>query len=608
MYNYCNPQEIKPTGWLRRQLEIQAQGLAGNLDKMWPDVKESSWIGGDKEGWERVPYWLDGFIPLAYLLDDKDMKQRADRYVFGILARQQEDGWICPCSKEERAEYDIWSMFLIGKVFALYCEFTDNKDVETALYRAMKCMANALRDGSVKLFQWGAFRWFECLISLHYLYERYPEQWILDLGQELRKNGVNYTDYIELWKRPLNEWKLETHIVNIAMMLKEEAVCCKLFGELCDDRAEKLWQLLDKYNGTAVSTFTGDECLAGIGNNRGTELCAVVELMYSCEILYDVTGDDIWAERLEKIAFNALPATISDDMWTHQYDQMVNQIACVPFPGKSFFSTNSSDAHIFGLEPNFGCCTSNFGQGWPKLAMSVFQTYGDGIRITMMLPEELHTTLWGADVSICVETEYPFRHSGRYTVITKGPVEFELQIRIPRWVKCVKCNGKEIECGNYCTIHKVWEGTEVLNIEFIGDPHFVKRPYDLYTVEYGPLVFSLPLGTGYRMVEYTRDNVERKFPYCDYELSSKDEWRYGFSGELLKVCENTGDDIPFSSKCPSVSIETQLARVAWDYAEGYNTVAARCPDSVLGLSEPKEMTLIPYGCAKLRMTEMPIIK
>ncbi|MEI6056502.1 MAG: hypothetical protein WCR55_10645, partial [Lentisphaerota bacterium] len=57
--------DIKPTGWIRRQLEIQANGLSGNLDKFWPDIKDSAWFGGKAEGWERAPYWLDGFIPLA---------------------------------------------------------------------------------------------------------------------------------------------------------------------------------------------------------------------------------------------------------------------------------------------------------------------------------------------------------------------------------------------------------------------------------------------------------------------------------------------------------------------------------------------------------------
>ena len=65
-----SPGTIKPAGWLREQLKIQAAGLSGHLDEFWPDIKNSAWIGGKAEGWERVPYWLDGMVPLAYLLDD----------------------------------------------------------------------------------------------------------------------------------------------------------------------------------------------------------------------------------------------------------------------------------------------------------------------------------------------------------------------------------------------------------------------------------------------------------------------------------------------------------------------------------------------------------
>ena len=91
--------EIKPNGWLRRQLEIQAQGLSGNLHKIWPDVKDSAWIGGKREGWERVPYWLDGFVPLAYLLEDRELIAVAKKYIDAIISKQEEDGWICPCPR-----------------------------------------------------------------------------------------------------------------------------------------------------------------------------------------------------------------------------------------------------------------------------------------------------------------------------------------------------------------------------------------------------------------------------------------------------------------------------------------------------------------------------
>lgn len=139
----------------RRQLEIQTRGLSGNLDKIWPDVRDSAWIGGDREGWERVPYWLDGFIPLAHLLQDEELISRANRYVQCIVDRQQQDGWICPCDQAARPKYDLWAVLLIGKVLTLHCEFTEDERVENALYAAMKNLHDLMAAGEVHLFDWG---------------------------------------------------------------------------------------------------------------------------------------------------------------------------------------------------------------------------------------------------------------------------------------------------------------------------------------------------------------------------------------------------------------------------------------------------------------------
>ena len=145
-----------------RQLRTQADGLCGNLDKVWPDIKDSGWTGGEKEGWERVPYWLDGFIPMAWLLDDSELKACADKYINAILSRQQEDGWICPCDKEERPRYDIWAAFLICKVLVVYYECTEDARIEQAVYKALKCISRHLEVHT--LFDWGASRWFEMCI------------------------------------------------------------------------------------------------------------------------------------------------------------------------------------------------------------------------------------------------------------------------------------------------------------------------------------------------------------------------------------------------------------------------------------------------------------
>lgn len=611
MYQHFDYNEIKPQGWLKRQLEIQAQGLSGNLDKIWPDVRDSAWIGGEREGWERVPYWLDGFIPLGCLLDDKDMQARADKYIDAILERQKPDGWICPCADDARAEYDVWAVFLIGKVLALYCEFTHGMRHTRAfdgLRRAMKCLYEEMKSGKITLFRWGKFRWFECMIPLSYLYDREPEEWIRDLAQLLKEQGEDYNAHTEAWKRPLNKWTFETHAVNLCMMLKYEAVTAKLLGTPDTGRAEELWKLLETYNGTAVGTFTGDECLSGIANNRGTELCSVAELMYTCEILYELTGKRIWAERLEKAAFNALPATISDDMWSHQYDQMVNQIACMKFPGKTFFRTNGAGAHMFGLEPHFGCCTANFNQAYPKLALNTFLRTARGIHVALLLPAVLTTKINGVGVSVSVETDYPFCFSARLTVKTDTPVRFPLKLRIPAFAKNVTVNGIPHSTRGTLSIDKLWVGEETIELCFTDTPHTVNRPFGLKTVEYGPLVFSLPIETEYRMHEYERNGVERKFPYCDYELIPHSEWRYGFSSDDFEVVERQGDEIPFSSKQPRLVLKAKLSRVDWDFAEGYTTVADKTPRSRTALSAPVDAELYPYGCAKLRMTEMPMVK
>ena len=40
---------VKPDGWLKRQLTIQAEGLTGNLDDFWPEITNSAWRGGNGE-------------------------------------------------------------------------------------------------------------------------------------------------------------------------------------------------------------------------------------------------------------------------------------------------------------------------------------------------------------------------------------------------------------------------------------------------------------------------------------------------------------------------------------------------------------------------------
>lgn len=599
-WNFYTSNEINPLGWLKKQLEIQAEGLSGNLNKIWDDIRNSAWIGGDKEGWERVPYWLDGFIPLAYLLKNDDMITRAKKYIDAIISYQKPDGWICPCKDEERKTYDTWAVQLITKTLTVYYQCSNDERIPDIIYKTLKNYYELLKSGEIKLYDWGNARWFECFIAINFIYERYGEDWLIDLAKILKKQGMDYNVAIPLWKRPLNRWRFDTHIVNIAMMLKSEAVSCGILGEKYTDNAEKLYEILKEYNGTPVGLFTGDECLSGLSPIQGTELCAVAEQMYSYEVLYAFTGDKKWAERLEILAFNALPATISDDMWTHQYDQMSNQIACIKFPGKPIFRTNGQESHLFGLEPNYGCCTANFNQAWPKFALSVFMHSGDTVINTVPVPSELKTD----DKYIRIETEYPFKNTFKYTI--KAEKDFTFSIRIPSFAENLTVNGEKASGDMLSFDIGAGEEKEIV-IAFDTVPYFEKRPYELNTVKCGSLVFSVPVKFEKKILEYERDGVVRKFPYCDFELVPVSDWNYAYCEDRLEIQQNEVSEIPFSSENPPVTVKANVRKIDWGYEDGYDTVCAKTPESRKPISDTETIQLYPYGCAKLRMTEIPLI-
>ena len=300
------------------------------------------------------------------------------------------------------------------------------------------------------------------------------------------------------------------------------------------------------------------------------------------------------------LAFNALPATISDDMWTHQYDQLSNQIACVKFPAKPIFRTNGGESHLFGLEPNYGCCTANFNQAWPKLALSAFMFSQDTVISAIPVPSELKTE----NEHIVLETNYPFENSFRYTVEVKNAIT--LKVRIPSFAKNLRVNGESAQSEELSFDFIAGEKAEI-EISFDTEPCFDERPHGLKSVRCGSLVFSVPIRYEAKMLEYERDGVERKFPYCDYELIPVSDWNYAYSGDSFEIIRNGVGEIPFSSKNPPVTIKAGVKKIDWGYEDGYDTVCAKIPESREAIGEEEEIFLCPYGCAKLRMTELPEI-
>ena len=600
-YQFFTTNEITASGWLSKQLRIQADGLNGNLDKVWPDVRDSAWIGGTCEGWERVPYWLDGFIPLAYLLKDEDMIQRAKKYIDAIVSFQNEDGWICPCKESERENYDTWAVLLICKVLCLYADCSKDPKMVEVISRCLKQFNSHINRNTLR--NWGAARWFEGLLSVCWLYEKTGEDWLLALAKKLRVQGFDWRELFTtyLLEDCTDEWEYYSHVVNIAMMLKSEALW-SLFEDIDPEEfADMAHSYLDKHHGMAIGHFSGDENISGNAPIQGAELCSIVELMFSYEHLFAVTGNTKWLDRLEALAYNSLPAAISPDMWSHQYDQMINQVACFPM-AKQPFRTNNNVAHTFGLEPHFGCCTSNFGQGFPKLALATFMKSEQGIASCVLSPAKVETQINGVKVTCELMTEYPFRDSLKYRVTAEKEVAFTLSVRIPGFVKSATVDGTDAKVGEFAHIQRTWKGVEEVEVKLSFEPEIIERPHGMVCVRRGPLFYSIPIKEKWEKVEYTENGVERKFPYCDYYIYPMSKWNYALCSDTFTVEEHPFD-APFSPEGAPVSMTVDMAEVEWDFNNGH---CDPLPKSNTPIGDVEQVKMIPYGCTNLRMTEIPV--
>jgi hypothetical protein len=625
-FDFLQLGSIRPSGWLKNQLRIQANGLSGHLGETWADVgSNSGWLGGTGESWERGPYYLDGLLPLAYLLEDDHLKATAQRFIDWTLEHQAPNGMIGPASNN-----DWWPRIVMLKALIQYQELTGDTRVIPVMdkyfrYQLAELPTRPLRD-------WGRFRWQDAVLSVLWLYRRSGEPYLLDLAQLLRKQGYDwiaefqnfpYTEPVtrELLKLNngggLKDLALATHGVNNAQAVKAGAVWSQVSGADADRQASMHMILeLEKYHGLPNGMFSCDEHLAGPNPSQGSELCSVVEYMFSLENSLAITGDPSLGDRLERLAFNALPGTFTDDMWAHQYNQEPNQVECSLHHKP--WTTDGPESNLYGLEPNFGCCTANFHQGWPKFAAALFMaSTSDSVQGTPGLvaaayaPCEVRTSLGGTAIHVVEETDYPFRGTVRFTVNPAAPVRFPLHLRIPAWAAgtAIQVNGKTMPAptaNSFAQIERVWTRGDKVEMVFLMQPRISRWFNDSIAVERGPLVFSYGIGENWVKL---RDRGMT----ADWQVFPASQWNYtlkidsGTPAKSVSVAESDVSEGAFTRSHAPVTLGVKARKLDnWRAEDG---VANPLPQSPVVANETEEaITLIPYAAAKLRITAFPQCK
>jgi hypothetical protein len=600
---------VKPRKWLYRQLDIQAEGLTGHIDEIWSDLADNAWLDGENDGWERGPYYADGLVPLAYLLEDDRLIEKAETWVEGFLKSQRENGWIGPDAVEEGLDpNDPWPRFVVCKVLRQYYEATGDERAIDAITRFAKYLLEKPDEWSIE--EWAAMRWMDLAVTLHWLYERSGEGWLLDVVDLLVDRGYDWTEHFqhfEYERKQIDDPRMATHVVNNAMGIKSPAVHYRQYGTKNAQRGSmQAIDVLDTFHGQATGLFTGDEHLSGKNPSQGTELCAVVEYLYSLEYLASALGESAFGDRMEQVAYNALPATFTPDMWAHQYDQQANQVLC-NVAERSW--TNGPDANVFGQTSHFGCCHANFHQGWPKFAASLWMGTEDGLATVAYAPSEVTTTLDSGEVlTIVEETQYPFDDTVTLRVKVDEPIKFPLHLRIPSWTDdmSISLPGGETRMPSnvgYHIVEREWSNGEELDISFSPSVEVERRHHGSVALHRGPLVFSLPIAA-------QRTRIGGTPPHGDWEYYPTEAWNYGVDIDVTEPSTNATlegvSETPFNPDDPPMSLDVNGRRVSeWHLKDNW---VGQIPASPTQSTAPMEdLTLVPYGATQLRVTEFPLL-
>ena len=650
---------IQPTGWLHGQLERMASGLTGRLDELYPSVMgdRNGWLGGDGDGWERGPYWIDGLLPLAYQLGNDTLKLKAQRWIDWTLDHQAEDGYLGPVPFAERPDYepglqrgnrtDWWPKMVMLKVLQQYYGATEDPRVIEVLTRYFRYQLNELPDRPLDAATfWGGRRGGDNLMVVYWLYGITGDDFLLDLADVLIEQTFPWDEVFQhppdsqpqpgpwsffgMKSYPYDSAQIaevsladegNIHTVNLAQGLKQPALLYRRTGDVQYLKAiEQGLQTLQKYHGQVQGLYGGDEPLHGNKPVQGVEFCSVSESLFSLETILQISGDVAMADLAERIAYNALPTQADDDFMARQYFQAANQVELRAYSGVSFENHNHRGTDfVFGMLTGYPCCTSNMHQAWPKFVQNLFYATPDGgVAALLYGPSTAHLQVAGdTPLTVTETTGYPFRGTVSFSLDLLRPATFPFHLRIPGWAEgaTITVNGRTVE-------YQAADGIAIIDREWVdGDRIDLALPMQLRTstwyenstaVERGPLVYAL-------RIEERREVVDRGDGYGPFtEVYATSPWNYGLLAGTLdslarhaEVIDRPWDEETYPWNLADSPLEIRLPGIQlqeWQAQNGVPHLPAFWGNYTnYAATDLQGISLVPYGCTTLRIAQFPVV-
>ncbi|KAJ5625302.1 hypothetical protein N7510_001611 [Penicillium lagena] len=548
----------------------------------------------------------------------------------------------------------IWArtLLFLGLTNLVEANSTYEKPIVDAMHRFNVLMNSMLKNNGTGLiyhdgdplspsdFTWFLARVEDMMVSLQWLIDRYPrnETEILKENIDMLHHFGNkwegwYTEgsYIKrnLYDFPPSvtdeQWAF-LHGVTIAEGNNPLANLLMCTNSLTFVEASNTQPCSDvdwtfKYHGSASGTILADERIDGLNPYYGSELCTDVETIYSLAYNYFAIGDPDYADRAELTAFNALPAAVSGDWWSHQYMTEPNQPFSKNLSATPFYDTNTI-SQTFGVEPNYPCCTVNHPQGYPKFTMYSYLKKGDsGLVHALLSPGRVTTQLDGHSVIIDCQTSYPFDGHLSYTI--DSDTKFDFYLRVPQW-----STGTRIRTSHNLTPPSMDPNFRLYQLEIpsgkttveydIGMAlRTVRRANDTVAIYRGSILYGLHIPPIVSSGPPKFYNNETDYPPGTYPPQAQDHTLLNSTSWNVAIDPSTLVYHPGSGPLPSPTFEdgqlpmfvtAQACLIDWPLWMGV------VPDSPIPKKERKclgdtfEATLRPYGSSKLHMSDLPTIE